>query len=60
MQLQLRRDQGRGEFRVGGGAGAGAPDVGGDEMELFAVLVGDDGARGGAGIGCDLERRDLG
>lgn len=54
VQLELRGDQGRGEFRVGGGAGTGAPDVGGDEVELFAVLVGDDGTGGGAGIGCDL------
>lgn len=55
VQLELGGDQGRGEFGVGGGAGASAPDVGGDEVQLFAVLVGDDGARGGAGVGCDLE-----
>lgn len=44
VQLELGGDEGGGELGVGGGAGAGAPDLGGDVVELFAVLVGDDGA----------------
>ena len=41
MQLQVRRDEGSSEFRVCGSTGAGAPDLGGDEMELLAVLCGE-------------------
>lgn len=44
MELELGGDEGGGELGVGGGTGTGAPDVGGDVMELFAVLVGDNGA----------------
>ena len=38
VQLEVGGDEGRGEFRVGGCAGAGAPDLGGDVVEFFAVL----------------------
>lgn len=54
VQLQLGGDEGGGELGVGGGSGTSAPDVGGDVMELLAVLVGYDGARGCAGVGCNL------
>lgn len=59
VELQLGADEGRGEFRVGCRAGAGAPDVGGYVVEFLAVLVGDDWARGCSCIGGDLvkERR---
>lgn len=43
VQLELGADQGGRELGVGGCAGAGAPDVGRDVMELLAVLVGYDG-----------------
>jgi hypothetical protein len=39
VQLEVRRDDGGCEFRVGGGAGARAPDLGGNVVEFFAVLV---------------------
>lgn len=55
VQLELGGDEGGGELGVGGGAGAGTPDLGGDVVKLFAVLVGDDGARGGSRIGSNLE-----
>lgn len=54
VQLELGGDEGGGELGVGGGAGAGTPDLGGDVVKLFAVLVGDDGARGGSRIGGNL------
>lgn len=54
VQLQVGRDEGGGELGVGGGAGAGAPDLGSNVVQLFAVLIGDDGARRGSGVGCDL------
>lgn len=54
VQLQVAADERGGELGVGGGAGAGAPDLRGDVVELLAVLVGDDGAGRGAGVGCDL------
>lgn len=54
MELELGTDNGGGEFRVGCGTGAGTPDLGGDVVQLFAVLVSDDGARGGSGVGGDL------
>lgn len=57
VQLELGGDEGGGELGVGGGAGAGAPDLGGDVVKLFAVLVGDDGARGGSRIGGNLAGR---
>ena len=39
VQLEVGGDEGCCEFGVGGGAGAGTPDVGGDVVEFFAVLV---------------------
>ena len=57
MQLEVGGDKGGGEFGVGGGAGAGAPELRGNVVKLFTVFVGDDGAGGGAGVGSDLERR---
>ena len=56
MQLEVGGDYGGGELGVRGGARAGAPDRGGDVVELLAVLVGDDGAGGGAGVRCYLHR----
>ncbi len=53
MELQVGGCDGRGELGVGGGAGASAPDLGGDVVQFLAVLVGHDGARGGAGVGGD-------
>jgi hypothetical protein len=38
VQFEVRGDDGRGELGVCGRAGAGAPDVGGDVVELLAVL----------------------
>jgi len=38
VQFEVGGDEGSGKFRVGGCAGASAPDVGGDVMEFFAVL----------------------
>ncbi len=57
MQLKVGGDECGGELGVGGGAGAGAPDLRGNVVKLFTVFVGDDGAGGGAGVGSDLERR---
>jgi hypothetical protein len=54
VQLELRADQGGGELGVGGGAGARAPDVGRNVVQLLAVLVGDDRARGCSCVGGDL------
>lgn len=53
VQLELGGDEGGGELSIGGGTSTGTPDLGGDVVELLAVLVGDDGARGGSGIGCN-------
>ncbi len=39
VQFEVGGDEGGGEFGVGGCAGAGAPDLGGDVVEFFAVLV---------------------
>lgn len=44
MQLQVGRDQRCRELGVGGSAGARAPDLRRDVMQLLAVLVGDNGA----------------
>lgn len=44
VQLEVRRDQRRRELRVCGCAGARAPDLRRDVVQLLAVLVGDDGA----------------
>ena len=41
VQLQVRGDERGGEFRVGGRAGACAPDLRGDVVEFFAVLLGE-------------------
>lgn len=38
VQFEVGGDDGGGEFSVGGGAGAGAPYLGRDVVELFAVL----------------------
>lgn len=38
VQFEVRGDQGCGELGVGGGAGARAPDLGRDVVQLFAVL----------------------
>jgi len=56
VQLELGADEGGCELGVGGGAGAGAPNVGRDVVQLLAVLVGDDGAGCGSCVGGDLER----
>lgn len=55
VQFELGADQGGCELGVGGRAGAGAPDVGRNVVELLAVLVGDDRSRGCSCIGGDLE-----
>ena len=39
MEFEVGSDDGGGEFGVGGCAGAGAPDAGGDVVEFFAVLL---------------------
>ena len=39
VQFEVRGDEGGGEFGIGSGAGAGAPDLGGDVVELFTVLI---------------------
>lgn len=39
VQFEVGGDEGGGEFGVGGCAGARAPDLGGDVVEFFAVLV---------------------
>lgn len=54
VQLELGGDEGGGELGIGGGTGTGTPDLGGDVVKLLAVLVGDDGARGGSGISSNL------
>lgn len=54
VQLQVRRDDGRRELRVRRRARARAPDLRRDVVQLLAVLVGDDGARGRTRVGCDL------
>ena len=38
VELEVGGDEGGGEFGVGGCAGAGAPDLGGDVVEFLAVL----------------------
>jgi hypothetical protein len=38
VQFEVRRDDGGCEFRVCGGTGTGAPDLGGDVVEFLAVL----------------------
>jgi len=55
VQLEVGGDDGSGEFGVGGCSGAGAPDLRGDVVELFAVLVRYYGAAGGPCVCCDLE-----
>jgi hypothetical protein len=57
VQLELGGDEGRGELGISGGAGAGAPDLRCDVVQLLAVLVGDDGARGGTGVGGNLSSK---
>lgn len=54
MQLQLRGDERRRELGVGGRAGARAPNLRRDVVQLLAVLVGDDGSGGGSRIGGNL------
>ena len=54
VQLELGGDEGGGELGIGGGSGAGAPDLWGDVVQLLAVLVGDDRAARGPRIGGDL------
>jgi hypothetical protein len=54
VEFQLRRDERRGELGVCGGSGSRAPDLGGDVVQLFAVLVGYYGARGCSCVCCDL------
>ena len=39
VEFERGGDQGGGEFGVGGGAGAGAPDPGGEVVEFLAILV---------------------
>jgi hypothetical protein len=46
----LGRDHTSDVFSVCGGTGTAAVDVGGDEMDFFAVFVGDSGAGSGAGV----------
>ena len=38
VEFEVGGDEGGGEFGIGGGAGARAPDLGGDVVEFFAVL----------------------
>ena len=38
VELEVGGDEGGGEFGVGGCTGAGAPNLGGDVVELLAVL----------------------
>lgn len=54
MQLELGGDKGCSELSIGGGTRTSTPDLWRDVMELLAVLVGDDGAACGSGIGSDL------
>lgn len=54
VKLNVGADKGRCEFGIGCCSCTGTPDLGGDEMELFAVFVGNDGAAGGSCICCDL------
>ena len=53
MQLEVGGDESGGEFGVGGGTGACAPDLWGDVVQFLAVFVGDDGTRGGSRVGGD-------
>jgi hypothetical protein len=39
VQLEVGGDERRGELGVGGGAGVGAPDIGGYVVQLLAVLT---------------------
>lgn len=59
VQLKLRADQGRCELGIGGRAGARAPDVGRDVVQLLAVLVGDDGARRCSCVGGNLRKGEI-
>lgn len=51
VQFELRRDERRRELGVGGRAGAGAPNLRRNVVQLLTILVGDDGARRGSRIG---------
>jgi hypothetical protein len=50
VEFEVGGDEGGGEFGVGCGSGAGAPDTRGDVVEFFAVLG---RLVGGAGRGLD-------
>ncbi len=54
VQLKLGRDEGCGELGIGGGTGTSAPDLGRNVVKLLAVLIGNDGAARGSGIGRNL------
>jgi hypothetical protein len=55
MKFELGGDEGGGEFGVSGSSSTGTPNLWGDVMELFAVLVGDDGTGRRASVGGDLD-----
>lgn len=55
VKLQLTADQGRGHFCIGGCSCTTAVHVGGQIVDLFAVLVSDNRSSGGTGIGAEDE-----
>jgi hypothetical protein len=55
VQLEVGRDDCRGELGIRGRSGTGTPDLGGDVVKLLAVLVGNDGAGRRSCVGGDLE-----
>lgn len=59
VELEVGGYDRRGELGVGGGTGSCTPNLRGDVVQLFAVLVGDDGARGCSCIGGNLKCTSL-
>ena len=57
VELEIRRYESSRKFCVCCGSGTGAEDRGRDVVQLFAVLVGDDGTGGCASVRCDLKWR---
>jgi hypothetical protein len=53
MQFKFTTDQIRREFSVRGGTGSAAVHVWRQVMDLFTILVGDDGPVRGSGIGSE-------
>ena len=58
VQFEVGGDESGGELGISSCTCASAPDRGGDEVQLFAVLVGDDGPGSGTSVGCYLEKSE--